>query len=194
MVKLLAFCGSTREDSFNQNLLEIVVEAARHAGAEVMQISLTDFPMVIYNGDEEAASGIPESARRLKALMHDHDAYIIGCPEYNGYMTPLLVNTLDWCSRADDGGADLSVYDDKPVMISSASPGGFGGARSATHLRTMLGGIGCIVLPYAVTLARAGDAFNDDGKLKDEQMHARIERNAARFVQFVEKHDSGERQ
>jgi len=58
MVKLLAFCGSAREGSYNQKLLDIVVEATRQAGAEVTQTALADFPMPIYNGDDEAALAV----------------------------------------------------------------------------------------------------------------------------------------
>lgn len=188
MAKLLAFCGSSRKESFNQRLLDVVVKAARHAGADITSITLNDYPMPIYNGDDEAESGLPDGARRLKELMHQHDGYIIGCPEYNGFMTPLLMNTLDWCSRSEEASPDLSAYGDRPILITSASPGQFGGARSAAHLRTMLSGIGAIVLPWTISVPRAADTFDDAGALKDEKLASRIERTAARFNGFVDHH------
>ncbi|MBD3649693.1 MAG: NAD(P)H-dependent oxidoreductase [Pseudomonadales bacterium] len=185
MAKLLAFCGSTRKESFNRKLLDAAIRAARDQGADVTSVSLDDFPMPIYNGDLEAESGLPEGARRLKELMQQHTGIIIGCPEYNGFMTPLLMNTIDWCSRSDDAGADLSPFRDKPVLITSASPCPFGGSRSATHLRTMLAGMGCIVLPYTISLSNAGNAFSDAGSVKDDKFQSRIDRSVSGFLRFV---------
>lgn len=190
MVKLLAFCGSIRKQSFNRKLLNATIDAARQAGAEVTDASLADYPMPLYNGDLEAASRIPEAAARFQQLMQAHDGWIIGCPEYNGMPTPLLLNTIDWCSRSatDKGSGDLSAYNDKPLLITSASPGPFAGTRSATHLRTMLGGIGCIVVPYTISVARAQDQFDGDGKVTDESLRASIDKNSSRFVNFVKAH------
>lgn len=192
MAKLLAFCGSIRKQSYNRKLLDKVATEAEKAGAEVQLADLSAFPMPVYNGDLEAESGLPPQVEAFKSLMQDHDGYIIGSPEYNGFLTPLLINTLDWCTRAGDGSGDLSAFADKPVMITSASPGRFGATRSAAHLRNMLGGIGCIVVPYTVSLPSAGNAFHESGELADSDMRSRVTRSAARYVRFVDKHRSGD--
>ena len=60
MPKLLAFCGSTRRQSFNQAILNVAVQGAEEAGAQVTVVSLADYAMPIFNQDEEAEQGIPE--------------------------------------------------------------------------------------------------------------------------------------
>src|SRR5262245_55454839 len=98
--RILAFAGSLRKDSYNKKLVTIAVDAARRAGAEVTHIDLKDYPLPIYDGDIEAASGIPENGLKLKKLFIEHDAFLWSCPEYNSSITAVLKNTIDWVSRS----------------------------------------------------------------------------------------------
>jgi NAD(P)H-dependent FMN reductase len=56
----------------------------------------------------------------------------------------------------------------------SASPGALGGLRGLVHLRSILGNLGCIVLPDQVAVPKAHDAFNSDGSLVDPRQKQRI--------------------
>lgn len=181
----LAFCGSSRKDSFNQKTLDCVVNALQAKGETVKVINLSDFKQPIYNGDEESASGLPEATVRLQTLLHEHDALLIGCPEYNGFMTPLLINTIDWTTRSCEATPDLSCFAGKPVLITCSSPGPGGGMRAATHLKTMLLGIGSIVSPDNFMVPSAFNAFDESGKLKDEKLRQRAEQVASRFRELT---------
>src|SRR4030095_8201634 len=167
MTKILAFGGSLRADSFNKKLVKIAVEGARTAGAEVTLVDLRDFPMPASEGDLEAASGLPEHAKRLKKLFLEHDGLMISTPEYNSSIPGTLKNVLDWVSRSEQGEAPLAAYAGKVAILMSASPGPWGAIRSLSLLRMMLGNIKVLVLPDSVSVARAGEAFNPDGSLKD---------------------------
>ena len=90
MPKILAFAGSLRADSFNKTLVNIAAKGARQAGAGVTVISLSDYPMPVLNQDDEAANGKPEAAKQLKALMIEHDGFLIACPEYNSSISSAL--------------------------------------------------------------------------------------------------------
>ncbi|MDD1612347.1 MAG: NAD(P)H-dependent oxidoreductase, partial [Methylococcaceae bacterium] len=86
--KILAFSGSTRKQSYNQQLVRIAAQGADQAGAEVTIINLADFPMPIFNQDDEAEHGIPEMARAFKKLLIEHDGFLIASPEYNSAFSP----------------------------------------------------------------------------------------------------------
>ena len=43
MIKLLAFSGSTRRDSFNKKILKIAVSAAETKGAEITLLDLKNY-------------------------------------------------------------------------------------------------------------------------------------------------------
>ena len=119
--------------------------------------------------------GKPDNAKALKQLMIDHDAFLIASPEYNSSIAGVLKNSIDWVSRPDDGdAAPLVAFRGKVVTLMSASPGALGGLRGLVHLRSILGNLGCIVLPDQVAVPKAHDAFNSDGTLLEPRQHQRI--------------------
>jgi chromate reductase, NAD(P)H dehydrogenase (quinone) len=172
--KILAFAGSTRTESFNKKLARIAVEGARAAGADVTLIDLRDYPLPLFDGDLEAAHGLPEKARDLKALFLAHDGLLLSCPEYNSSITAVLKNTIDWVSRPVPNEPPLAGFTGKIASLMSASPGALGGLRGLVHVRAILGNIGVIVLPEQIAVSRAGDAFDDQGRLKDAKQQAAI--------------------
>jgi NAD(P)H-dependent FMN reductase len=180
--KILAFAGSARAGSWNKKLVAVAAAAARAAGGEVTLVDLRDFPMPLYDADVEAAEGLPDHAKRMKALFLAHDALLLACPEYNSSITALLKNTIDWVSRPAPGETSLQCFVGKTASLVAASPGALGGLRGLVHVRAILGSIGVLVLPTQVAVAKAHEAFDTDGKLKDAKQQASIEKLAAELV------------
>mgnify|MGYP001803843157 CR=1 FL=1 len=79
--------------------------------------------MPIYSIDREQASGIPQQAQDFFAKIGSADALLISYAEHNGFYTAAFKNIFDWCSRVD-----TKVFQDKPMVILSASLGPNGGA------------------------------------------------------------------
>ncbi|MBI5770671.1 MAG: NAD(P)H-dependent oxidoreductase [Verrucomicrobia bacterium] len=172
--RILAFAGSARRESFNKKFLAVAVAVAREAGAEVTLLDLNDLPMPLYHGDLEDASGLPENARKLVALIAQHDALLVASPEYNTMITPLLKNTIDWCSVADE-----NPFTGKVAAVISASPGAFGGIRSMHMAQQLLLKLGCHVVSGQCALPAANKAFDADGRLLD----ARADKSVRALVQ-----------
>ena len=170
--KLLFVSGSAREASLNKRLARLGVEVAQANGIASTFADLGDYPMPIYDGDLEAKSGVPDNAKKLKALLLVHDGVFIAAPEYNASLAPLLKNALDWVSRnRDEGEPPLHVYKTRVFAIGSASPGAFGGMRGLIALRqTLEMGLGALVLPDQIVVAKATEAFDDQGHLKDKTL------------------------
>jgi NAD(P)H-dependent FMN reductase len=175
-VKLLFFAGSARQGSYNRRLAKLAADIAKANGLSSTLLELRDYPMPIYDGDVEAAEGPPENARKLKKVMAEHGGIFIAAPEYNASITPLLKNTLDWVSRVrGENEAPLEVFRTRVFALASASPGGFGGMRGLIVLRqTLQLGLGALVLPEQLSIARAGEAFDDHGHLKDKGQQASL--------------------
>ncbi|MGI9501617.1 MAG: NADPH-dependent FMN reductase [Geminicoccaceae bacterium] len=184
--KILAYAGSTREGSFNKKLVQVAVAGARDAGAEVMVIDLRDFPMPLYDGDLEAADGLPEAARQLKALFMDHQGLLISSPEYNGGMSAVLKNAIDWVSRSEGDEGGLAAYKDKVAGIMGTSPGRLGGLRGLVHVRQILTNVGVLVIPQQHALGGAGQAFGEDGMLIDRAAQAMVTGIGARVAQTIQ--------
>lgn len=171
-VSLLALAGSTRAGSLNKKLLAVAAGAAQGAGAEVTTVELAELAMPLYDGDLEKTSGLPENAKRLKALMIAHDAMLIASPEYNGGLTAVLKNAIDWASRREGDEPPLAAYRGKIAGLVAASPGRLGGARSLIALRQVLTSCGALVIPQQFALGQAARAFDDNGALRDAEHHA----------------------
>jgi len=165
--KILIFAGSARTASLNKRLAEAMAKLAISEGADTTLVDLADYDAPIYSGDIEADSGIPRTIQDLKALMQQHDGFIIATPEYNGHVPPLLVNLFSWASRSASDEKGMVAFTGKHAAIVAASPGRLGGIRVIPRLRDMLAELGVTVIPGFVTVPQAMSAFNDDGSLKE---------------------------
>jgi chromate reductase len=183
--KIIAFAGSTRTDSYNKKLVKIASTGATEAGADVTVIDLRDFPMPIYDGDLEQRDGLPSNARKLKDLMLAHQGFLISSPEYNSSISAVFKNTIDWTSRQSEGEIPLSCFKNKVAGIMSASPGMLGGLRGLVHVRSILGNIGVIVMPDQMALAKAHEAFNEDGSLKDKKQEDQAKKIGANVAKIL---------
>ena len=124
-MKILAFAATNSRNSINKQLISYTADMLRNAnGDEIEIIDLNDFEMPIYSVDREQESGIPEQAHQFYRKIGEAEAILISYAEYNGTYTAAYKNLFDWTSRV--GG---KVYQDKPVVLFSSSPGP-NGARS----------------------------------------------------------------
>ena len=188
MTKILAFAGSSRKASVNKKLVKIAASAADKEGASVTEIDLLDYPMPLFNQDLEAEQGMPEKAREFKQLLVEHDGFLIASPEYNSAISPLLINVIDWASRAEsDNEPALLAYKGKVATIMSASPGGLGGLRGLVFLRMFLNNIGVTVLPEQQAISHAFKAFSEDGSLIDTGQHQAVEKLGRNLAQVIKK-------
>lgn len=180
---ILAFAGSTRRESFNRKLLAIAAEIAGASGLEVRHIELADYPMPLMDEDLEADQGQPANATAIRGMMLEADGLLLACPEYNSSITPLMKNIIDWVSRKETGGGGLEPYQDKKALLVGASPGKLGGQRAIATVRSILGNIGVDVFDDEFTLPRASGAFDEQGRLKDPDIHARLATLVQRFAE-----------
>jgi NAD(P)H-dependent FMN reductase len=175
--RILAFAASARRESLNRKFLALAVAAVTQAGGQVTLLQPDDLGMPLYNGDLEDAEGIPPSAVKMVGLLGTHDALLVASPEYNSMITPMLKNTIDWCSRADE-----NAFVGKVAAVISASPGIHGGARSLALAQQLLLKLGCHVVPGQCILPHANRAFDGEGKLTDAHAQKSLQEMAAKLV------------
>lgn len=182
--KILVFAGSTRSASLNKKLARLAAAAARDAGADVTEIDLRDYPLPLFDADLEKRDGFPVQARRLQDLFAAQDGFLIASPEHNRFISAVLKNTVDWISRNRDGRRGLDALEGRVAGIMSASPGRLGGLRGLSSLRTFLSGIGVMVIPGELTVPRAHEAFDDQGRLLDADKAAAVADLARTVVDY----------
>jgi chromate reductase len=186
--KILAFAGSFRENSYNKRVLKVAVEGARKAGAEVTVVDLHDYPMPVYNEDDQKQNGFDENALKFQRLLGEHDGFLIASPEYNGSIPGGLKNVIDWASRKSDEFGMVEVFKGKVAAIMTASPGAFGGIRCLAHLRGVLTIMLVNVLPSEIAVAKVGAMFDGDSEeMTDDAMRRILEKLGESLADMLRK-------
>jgi len=187
MARILVFAGSLRSASLNKRLARLAATLVTSAGGEATLIDLRDFALPLYDGDLEAAEGIPANARKLKDLFKAHRGLLIACPEYNAGITAVLKNTLDWVSRQDGAEPGSVPYEGKVAALCGATPGQFATLRAMDMTRHVLMQLGCTVIARRVGVPRAHEAFDEQGALRDSNLAGALQALAAELVRVTDR-------
>ena len=187
MSKLLVVAGSTRTGAFSKQLAQAAAALARTGGHEATFVDLRDFAMPLYDGDLEAAQGLPDGAVRLRALAKQHAALLVVTPEYNASLPAVLKNALDWLSRPYDKEPNVSAFGGAVAAVMASSPGALGGMRALVHLRQVLMNLGVLVITEQFALGGASTAFTTDGALVDGKQAAAAQKVVQRLLQVAGK-------
>lgn len=154
--KLVGISGALRAESTNTKLLN---EAVRLFGdCDYHQIDIR-FPL--YDGDDEAADGVPQIVKDASARIAGADAVLISTVEYNKGPSGVLKNALDWISRTGD-----APFAGKPVAVMSAANGRAGGERAQLILRSFMVPFRPRILQGPeIHLADSSNQFDENGQL-----------------------------
>jgi len=157
--KVLGFCGSLRQKSFNMAALRAAGELMP-PGLKLRITSIAEIPM--YNFDLQE-KGFPPSVTKLRDEILAADALLFASPEYNWTIGAPLKNAIDWMSRFQP-----QPFQGKPAAVISASGGPLGGSRAQYDLRRVLSGLGVLwVTRPEVFIGQSPSKFTE-GKLTDE--------------------------
>ena len=179
-MRILGLSGSLRQGSYNAALLRAAARMMPE-GAALEIGSIAAIPL--YDGDVEAAEGIPEAVARLKEQIAACDGLLLATPEYNNSIPGVFKNAIDWASRP---ASDIArIFGGKPVAIVGASPGGFGTILSQNAWLPVLRTLGCDAWSGGrILVSGAGKAFAE-GELADPLTERRLRAFLAGFVGYI---------
>lgn len=183
MTTLVGISGSLRAGSFNSSLLRAAATLMPD-GATLELGTIVGIPL--YDADEEARTGIPPAAARLKDAIAAADGLFLCTPEYNNSIPGVAKNAVDWLTRPP---ADIArVFRGKPVAIAGASPGGFGTILSQNAWLPVFRTLGAdLWMEGRLMVSRAGSVFGPDGALLDDGVREQLRKFMAGFVAHVRK-------
>src|SRR5438093_265917 len=95
-MRIVGIAGSLRSGSFNAALLRAAVEECP-ASATLEVETIRGIPL--YDGDFEAAQGIPPRAAELKDRVASANGLLLVTPEYNNSIPGTFKNAIDWMTR-----------------------------------------------------------------------------------------------
>lgn len=182
--KILIIPGSTRTGSLNVRLAALAAKELTLLDIEVNRISLEDYPLPLYDADDEANSGAHPNALKLKQMITAHHGVFIASPEYNGSVPPALKNAIDWVSQVRERNElSYAAFRNRVFAIGAASPEPHGGMRGLIALRQILElGCGALVIPEQVAIPQANSAFDERDNVAQAGLANQLRAQLARLV------------
>jgi chromate reductase, NAD(P)H dehydrogenase (quinone) len=174
-MKILAISGSLRADSHNSKLLRAAAELLPDGVELELWDGLKEVPP--YDEDDDVTPA-PAAVARLREAIAGADALLIATPEYNSSIPGQLKNALDWASRP----LATNALRNKPVAVMGASTSMFGAVWAQAELRKVLGATGARVLDAELAVPQAHDRFDEDDRLRDDELRSRLAEIAAMLV------------
>ena len=166
-MRILAISGSLRRGSHNTSLLRAAEELLPPTSELVFWDGLRDVPPYDQDDDVQPA---PPAVAALRQAVAEADAVLIATPEFNSSIPGALKNALDWASRP----IATNVFRNKPVAVIGSSAGMFGAVWAQAELRKVLGAMGARVADVEVAVGHAGEKFDADGTLVDDDVREQL--------------------
>ncbi|WP_049969352.1 NADPH-dependent FMN reductase [Haladaptatus cibarius] len=169
--KVVAVCGSMRDESHTRTALTHVLDAAEEAGADTELIDVRKYDLSIFDPDEDE----PESAVEIKRKIREADSVILGSPVYHGSYTSAFRNVHDYCS--------FDEFEDTTVGLLAVAGGG-SYASTLDHMRITVRGVHGWVLPHQVGIRNAYNQF-EDGEFVDEDLEDRTRKLGQQAAEYA---------
>ena len=175
---LAVVVGSNRRESINRKL----AHALTKLGADRFDtyfVRIEDLPM--FNQDLEG--NLPAAVMRYKDEIGRADGVLIVTPEHDRSIPAVLKNAVDWGARP----YGKNSWAGKPAFITGTSPGAIGSALAQHHLRSVMTGLGMILLGGEAYITFKPNLIDDHGNIGDESTQKFLQGFIDRFATLVER-------
>ncbi|MDS0258322.1 NAD(P)H-dependent oxidoreductase [Haloarcula sp. S1CR25-12] len=158
--RVLALCGSLREESRTRIALDVALTAAGDSGVVTDLVDLRGLTLPSLH----ATDGTPPDADRLCERVDRADAVLLGTPNYHGSYSGSLKNALDYCGREEFADTTVGLLE----VAAGAVPG-----SALIHLRTVCRTLHAWTLPTEVAVPDS-HAVITDGGIADDDIAQRV--------------------
>jgi chromate reductase len=175
---LAVVVGSNRRESINRKL----AHALAKLGADRFDayfVRIDDLPM--FNQDLEG--NLPAAVVRYKDEIGRADGVLIVTPEHDRSIPAVLKNAVDWGARPYGKNSWVG----KPAFITGTSPGAIGSALAQHHLRSVMTGLGMILLGGEAYITFKPNLIDDHGNIGDESTQKFLQGFIDRFATLIER-------
>ena len=179
MPKVALINSSVQKRNYTGFVLSIVQDELSNYDISVVDVRLKEFNLPFPGENIEN-----DNSKKMRELLKSADAYIVGCPEYNGSFTAKLKLMVENCGFP-------SVLKGKPLGLVGIASGVLGATKSLEQQRTLFSHVGSIVLPRVVSIPNIESKFDDDGKCKSDKTESDIRlaaKNMNEFLKLINKH------
>ncbi|WP_227374220.1 NADPH-dependent FMN reductase [Haladaptatus halobius] len=169
--RIVAICGSLRDESVTCVALERALSGVERAGGTGELLDLREFDLPLFDADDRVAGDVPEFKRRVR----EADAVVLGTPMYHGSYSSPLKTALDYCG--------FDEFEQKTVGLLAVSGGRFP-VTAMDHLRSVCRALDAWVLPYQTAVPRSHSAVRN-GTFTDEDLEDRVVTLGRQLVRYA---------
>ena len=178
MKKIITIGASTSKKSINKTFAQFAGRQLKNV--ELINVDISNYNhLPVFSVDLESEIGAPEEIKVLHSLFNDVDGFIVSFAEHNGSFSAGYKNVFDWVSR--QGG---KVFNHKPALLLSTSPGGRGGASVLGTAATIYPHQGADV-SGSFALPSFFDNLKSD-EIQDGILKAQFEEEIAKFQEKID--------
>ncbi|WP_036482275.1 NADPH-dependent FMN reductase [Myxosarcina sp. GI1] len=176
MVKIVGIAGSLRDNSYSVLALQQATNRIKALGAEAEIIDLKEMKLPFCDGGDDYPD-YPD-VEVMRAKVKAADGLILATPEYHGSVSGVIKNALDLMSFEHLSGKVAGVIS---VL------GGQSNSNALNDLRIIIRWVHGWVIPEQISVGQAWQAFDNEGKLKDEKLSQRFDSFAQSLVENTAK-------
>lgn len=176
---IVIISGSNRPGANTLKVATQVENLYVEAGQETRLLNLQDLPPEAFLPASYKEK--PESVQAWTDAILASSGLVIITPEYNGSMPGALKYFIDLWPYPD-------AFENRPVAFIGISAGGSGAVRPIEHLQGIFSYRYALQLPRRVFISDIYAQLDEGGALKDPDLVARLEKQAAEFIDLVGKH------
>lgn len=174
--RIAVIVGSNRRDSINRKLAQALVRLGS-GDFDASFACIDDLPM--YNQDNEG--NLPPEVTRFKHELAHADGVLIVTPEHDRSIPAVLKNAIDWGARP----WGKNSWTGKPAFITGTSPGAIGSALAQQHLRSVMTGLGMILLGGEAYVTFKPNLIDEHGAIGDDSTRKFLQDFVDRFALLV---------
>lgn len=171
-MKIFAFAGSSSSESINKQLVQFALKNLDSFKNTL--IDLNDFEMPLYSIDREKQN-FPEAAHRFYDAITASDAIVCSLAEHNKSYTVAFKNIFDWASRID-----AKVFQRKPMMLMSTSPGAYGGGNVLAEAQKFFPQFGAEIIAH-FSLPKFQENFDSEQGITDAALREELLQKISAF-------------
>ncbi len=166
-MNVLAFGASYSKTSINKAFATYVAQQLNEVTVHTMD--LNDFALPVFTVDREEEIGHPDVIHEFLEYLQWADLCVISMAEHNGAYTAGFKNLFDWTSRVK-----LKMFENKPMLLLSASPGGRGAQSSLELAKDRFPRHGADIIAY-FSLPKFNDNFDAEKGVTDPDLKSELD-------------------
>lgn len=183
-IKVVGIGGSMAVRSTSRAALAIALEGVAEAGAETQLFDVRELNLPLYSPDR---TDTPQRAHEFAETVCEAQALIWSSPLYQGTISGAFKNTLDWLQLLSDKTPPFLT--DKVIGLISTA-GGTQGLQAVNTMEFIVRALRAWAVPLVLPIARANQAFDDEGRPRDPAITAQLHAIGREVVRAARQFDT----